>query len=390
MLKYEKRFVDFCEKNYLLIAFVLITVLSLGIRFFMKDFESGDYLFFLEGWFDYLKDNRGILALKNYPGDYNAPYMTILALLTYIPINKLYLIKGVSVIFDFALAISSGLLVKELTKDKDKGNILFLITYSIVLMLPTVMMNSALWAQCDAIYTTFVILSLFFLVREKYTASFIMLGLAFSFKLQFVFILPLYIILYISKKKYSILHFLLIPLTNLAMCLPAIVCGNSIVKCMKVYFNQTSTYKENLVMNFPNIYNLISGNVEVFYKVGVLFTLLVCILSLVYVIYKKIIWNDEKILTLGLWFIVILTFVLPGMHERYMFCGEILAVIYYILYRKNLPLIVFINLSSVITYSTVLNGLSFDYTLMMTIIYTIIIVYFTKYTLKFLESKCEE
>ena len=387
MLKYEEKFIKFCEKHYLLISFIILTLLSLLIRLFMLDFESGDYLAFLEHWFDYLKNNGGLFALRDYPGDYNAPYMIIMALLTYIPFNKLYLIKSVSIFFDFLLAFSSSLLVKELVVDKKKKNFVLLITYSIVLMLPTVVMNSAMWGQCDSIYATFVILSLLFLIKERYIPSFIMLGFSFSFKLQFIFILPLYVIIYVVKKNFSILHFLLIPYVNIIMCLPAVIFGNSFVKCMTVYFNQVSTYKDSLVLNFPNIYNLIGGNVEIFYSVGVIFALFICILSLIYIIYKKIKFNNEKILNLGLWFIVIMTFILPGMHERYMFCGEIIAVIYYIVYRKNLLLLIFIILSSIITYSSYLNGLSFSYMQLMSIIYTIIIFYFTKCTLNVLNDK---
>lgn len=387
MLKYEEKFIKFCEKHYLLISFIILTLLSLLIRLFMLDFESGDYLAFLEHWFDHLKNNGGLFALRDYPGDYNAPYMIIMALLTYIPFNKLYLIKSVSIFFDFLLAFSSSLLVKELVVDKKKKNFVLLITYSIVLMLPTVVMNSAMWGQCDSIYATFVILSLLFLIKERYIPSFIMLGFSFSFKLQFIFILPLYVIIYVVKKNFSILHFLLIPYVNIIMCLPAVIFGNSFVKCMTVYFNQVSTYKDSLVLNFPNIYNLIGGNVEIFYSVGVIFALFICILSLIYIIYKKIKFNNEKIMNLGLWFIVIMTFILPGMHERYMFCGEIIAVIYYIVYRKNLLLLIFIILSSIITYSSYLNGLSFSYMQLMSIIYTIIIFYFTKCTLNVLNDK---
>lgn len=380
MLKFEKKIVKFCEQNYLTIAFIFINILAVTIRYFMRGFESGDYITFLEPWFDYLKNNGGIFALKNYPGDYNAPYMTIMSILTYIPFNKLYLIKFVSILFDFLLAFSSALLVKELIKDYKKQQFYFLITYSIIIMLPTVVMNGAMWGQCDSIYTFFVILSLYFLIKEKYFLSFIMLGLSFSFKLQFIFILPLYVIIYVVKKKFSFIYFLLIPLVNIIMCLPAIICGNSLLKCMSVYINQTSTYKNNLVMNFPNIYNLILNNPEIYYKAGVIFAFFICVITLLYVLYKKIEFNNEKIMTLALWFIVVMTFVLPGMHERYMFCGEIIAVLLYIVYRKNLPLVIFVVISPIITYSKYLNGLTIDHMQLLSIIYTVIIIYFTKNT----------
>lgn len=384
MFKWEKNIISFLEKYYLEIGLLIVTFLSLYIRFISRNFESPDYTVFLSPWFDYLKNNGGLKALATYPGDYNAPYVTIMALLTYIPINKLYLIKGVSVIFDFALAISSAYLVSYLVK-KDK-KLYFALTYTAVLFLPEVILNSGIWAQCDAGYATFIILALLFMLKEKYIKSFIFLGISFALKLQFIFIFPLFVILYISKKQFSFLHFMIIPIVNFILCLPAILFGKPISEVLMVYINQTGTYSDRLVLNFPNIYNLLQGEVKIFYKVGTICTLLACALMLAYVIYKKVKWNNEKILTLGLWSIVITTFILPGMHERYLYVGAILSVICYILYRKNLSLTLFIIISSIITYTSFLFTGNYDYLPYLSAIYLIIIVIFTKNTLKLLES----
>ena len=203
MTKLEKKLLDFVDNKINILFIIVISLLALFLRYKAINFESGDYTHFLSVWFDYLKDNGGLLALKNYPGDYNAPYMTLMSLLTYLPFNKIYLIKGLSILFDFALALSSALLVKEIAKsNKEK---LFLLTYGIVLFLPTVFLNSSLWGQCDSIYATFCILALLYLMKSKYVRSFILLGIAFSFKLQFIFIVPIFIVYYFSK---LILHML--------------------------------------------------------------------------------------------------------------------------------------------------------------------------------------
>jgi len=209
MLRYEKKIVDFIKKHYKIIFTICIILLAIFVRITLFDFKSGDYVCFLTKWYKYLKIHGGLKALANYPGDYNAPYMTIMALLTYLPIKDIYAIKLVSVIFDFILALSSGLLVKEIVK-KNKVTY-FLITFCIVLFIPSVILNSSEWGQCDSIYSSFVILSLLFLMKKKYKTSFLMLGLAFSFKLQFIFILPLFVILYFCEEKFSILDFLIIP-----------------------------------------------------------------------------------------------------------------------------------------------------------------------------------
>ena len=186
MLKFEKKFLDFIEKHYLLLSFLFITICSFALRYFMRRFESGDFNCCLYPWFQYLKNNGSLKALASYPGNYNAPYVTLLAILSYIPMHSLYLIKGVSIVFDFFMALAAALLVKELSKN---NKFLELITYALVLIIPTVMLNSGMWGQCDSIYTTFVILALYFLVKEKYSLSFIMLGISFAFKLQFIYLL---------------------------------------------------------------------------------------------------------------------------------------------------------------------------------------------------------
>ena len=134
MKKSEKEFLEFVADKCIPLGFMFVTFFALIMRFCLFPHISNDYSAFLKGWFDYLKDNGGLSALATYKGNYNAPYMTIMALLTYIPINSLYLIKFVSVIFDFGLALSSAALVKHLVP-KNKTFYHFL-TYSIMLFVP--------------------------------------------------------------------------------------------------------------------------------------------------------------------------------------------------------------------------------------------------------------
>ena len=372
MFKIEKKIIEFCEKHYMLLGFIVISVFALLIRLSLFKFQSGDYLMFLKDWFNYLKDNGGFWALKNYPGDYNAPYMTIMSLLTYIPINPLYSIKMVSVFFDFILSISSASLIKEIIP-KNKKFYAFL-TYCVVLFLPTVILNGALWGQCDVIYSSFVILSLLYLVKEKYVPSFVFLGIAFSFKLQFMFILPLYIVLYVVKKKYSILHFFLIPITDIVMCIPALIAGKPLKELLLVYFNQTNEYTSP-VLNFSNLYNYLPLNNN---KFGMILAVFICAMMLFYIIYKKVKFDNIKIITLGLWFILIMTFVLPAMHERYAFAGEILLVLYFILTKENLPLLIFTFICTIVNYSSFLFGLNHNLSIQLAIINTVMLCCFTR------------
>ena len=381
MTKIERKIIDFIEKYRIIIFLVLISLIALYARYRFLSFKSGDYKYFLEPWFKYLKDNGGLKALKDFPGDYNAPYMTIMALLSYIPIKSIYLIKFVSIIFDFVLAVLSAKLVYKVVPKNKKW--LATLTYIVVLFLPQVLLNGAFWGQCDSMYTSFCILALIFLLDKKYTKAFIALGFAFSFKLQFIFILPIFVVLYFSKKEYSIFNFLLIPLVNFILCLPAIIAGKPIIDCMMIYFKQTETY-QLLQLNFINIYQLINGYYVFMKPVGILVTLVICMATLLFVLEKKVKWNTEKIITLTLWFLVIVTFTLPCMHDRYLFLGEILSIIYYIIYRKNALLVLMININAILTYSTYLFSKSSVNFQVMAIIYLVLILIFSKNTFKLL------
>ena len=387
MFKEEKKIIDLFSKNYLVFGYIFITIMALLVRFLTFHFESHDYVAFLAPWFDYLKNNGGILALANYPGNYNAPYMTIMALLTYIPVKSLYSIKFVSLLFDFGLALSSACLVKYLV-NKNK-NISFFITYAVILFLPEVLMNSGIWGQCDSGYTMFIVLALLYLLKERYIISFIHLGIAFSLKLQFIFILPLFIVIYIVKKRYSILHFLIIPLVNFILCLPAIIIGKPIGELISIYFGQVNEYKQYMSLNFLNLYSLVDNNGKILYYVGIILTVIVCFLMLLYIIVKKVKFNDQKILNLGLWFVVMVTYLLPCMHERYLYMGGILAVIYYIVYKKNYLLTVSIIMCTILTYFHYLFGLylTTGYKAIFSVGYLIVIAYYTKDLLYMLNQK---
>ena len=70
---------------------------------------------------------------------------------------------------------------------------------------------------------------------------------------------------------------------------------------------------------------------------------------------KKI--EGKEIISIGLLGVLITTYFLPFMHERYMFMADILSVIWYFLYRRKIYIPIIINLSSLAGYSVYLFGL---------------------------------
>ena len=64
MFKFEKRSISFIKKHYLLLLFIVITLLAMLSRYTLRTFESGDFINCLNPWFEYLKNNGKFLALS--------------------------------------------------------------------------------------------------------------------------------------------------------------------------------------------------------------------------------------------------------------------------------------------------------------------------------------
>ena len=335
------------KKTILLISLILVSIL---IKYFFFSFESGDYKRFLLKWYNIISE-EGLSAIAGGLGNYNPPYLILLYLLTFLPGSAIVKIKMLSVVFDILMGLIGYLIVKKLTDSKHAY-----LCWIVILFLPTVILNSSMWAQCDSIYTTFVLLSLYLLIKEKYSLSFLSLGIAFSFKLQFIFILPLYIIIYFVNKKFSIFNFLLIPLGNILMCLPVLFMGMPLLNCFTTYLEQTTDYSVYLTRNLANIYTFLP-NIKVIGYILFIIMGLIFLGLLIYFIKRKKKIEGKEIISIGLLGVLIATYFLPFMHERYMFMADILSVIWYFLYRRKIYIPIIINLSSLAGYSVYLFGL---------------------------------
>lgn len=367
----EKKALDFIikYKKYIFIAF--ITIAALVLRLSLYKIESGDYKTFLEPWVNEYKKYGGIVGLKYTIGNYNCLYNYILMIISLIKIRPLYLIKTVSVIFDFICAIFGYKIIKNITNNKK----ISYIAYIVILFAPTCIMNSSLWGQCDSIYTAFALISIYYLIKEKYVLSFVFAGISFAFKLQFIFLLPVYIIYYCSKRNISILNFLIIPIINILFAIPAILMGRNIKDTLLIYINQTDYYSK-YTLNLPNMYQFVSNNTDHLEKLGIIICIVIFASILYIIIDKKINLNKNKILLLSMFSVLIATYFLPHMHDRYLFMADILSILWFLSQKekKYLYIPVAINLVSAGTYIRYLFSISLLDQTLLALIYLIILL----------------
>lgn len=321
--KFEIGFLD-------LLLIIFATVFGCSIRYALRNVVAGDYKMFFEPWVATLREAgggfQGLSAEFEYV-DYTTPYLLILSFISICPFfNTLILMKMVSVFFDFVAAIAVGFIVYEMTDKKQSGYM----AYAVMLFVPTIVANGAMWAQCDIIFTSFVMLSLLFMLKDKPRASLIFYGIAFAFKLQTLFIAPLYVLLWV-KKKMKIQHFLWLPIMYFIGIIPSWVAGKNLWELLTVYLFQANGEMDiyKLSHKFPNVYQIIGTDsfLREYADAGIYFTLAVLMVLMYYIARKNFTFTKDLIIRMGMFFVMVVVFFLPHMHERYGILADVLSVI---------------------------------------------------------------
>ena len=331
---------------HLVFAFLFMAG-SVVIRYFLLDFESGDYLSFLAPWTQFFRDNGGFAALRYSLGNYNPPYMYFLALFSYFDISELYLIKLLSVLFDVLLAWACMKLLGLYTGSRAK----LLGVFLAVLFLPTVVINGAYWAQCDSIYAFFGIYALYLGLRGRGCASMVSLAACLAFKLQAVFIIPVFFILLLAKKL-RWRQLLVFPAAYIVFMLPALLAGRPFVETMTLYFAQAGTVGDAMNYNAPSLTSMFqwSGNTESWSTLLIAAAFALVLASYAVAAVKRRELDDTVFLGFALLLAMGIPYLLPHMHDRYFFISGVLALVLAFRDRRFFPIPLLAELASLHCY----------------------------------------
>lgn len=307
------------------VAAALLTAAAFSLRYLCLSHETLDYTTFLAGWVQFFRDHGGFSALSQSVGNYNVPYLYFLAAFSYSPVSDLYLIKLLSVFFDIVLAWASMRIVGRFTKSAWRRVIVFFA----VLLWPTVVLNGAYWGQCDSIYAAFAVLSIYLALDKKPARAMICIAVSFAFKLQAVFIMPLFAVLLFSRRV-RLWHFLLFPATYLALVLPAVLAGRPLWDTVTLYFSQMGSVGSGLNYNSPSVFAFFGGisNTDLASKIGVAAAAAFTLGVLIWFYRSRNKLSDYTILAAALLFAVAVPFLLPHMHDRYFFIADVLSLVF--------------------------------------------------------------
>ena len=311
----------------LVIALVLVP-LAFVLRYCLMTYETLDYQDWIEVWMNSLRQAgpwKG-LGQEIWSCNYNVPYLYFLSLFTLSDIYDLYLVKLLSIFFDVVMAWAVMRLVGVLTGSDNKK----LIGFVLALWMPSVVLNGALWGQCDVIYAAFAVLAVYFALDDHPCLSVASIALSISFKLQGIFLLPVYFIFLLTGKiKWK--HIFIFPAVYIASILPAVFAGRGFWELLTLYVRNTSTIGDGLNYNSSSLYALVDlsemGNAAAA-RYGIILTVVFCLAVYALFIFRRKNAGKKALFGACMLFAIGVPFFLPHMHDRYFFIADMLTLVF--------------------------------------------------------------
>ncbi len=348
-----------------------ITLLAVYIRFQMRSFQSGDYDYILSKWYINIQQD-GLDAIRHGVTNYSPIYEILLYFVSILfpRLSALGAIKLPSILADFLCAYFAYRIVRT----RYPGFFAPTLAYFAVLFAPSMLMNSALWAQADAFYTAGILACIFFILVKKDALACIAFGLAFSFKLQAVFLLP-FLAIMVVKKRLSWKPLWLIPAVFFITFLPAWIIGRPLGDIIGIYHRQIDIY-QNLWMGAPNFYIWLPDKYfDLLVPVGVTLTASLCFIFVAVAYHSKAEITDSLVLGMAFLSAVFVPFFLPKMHERYFFVADVVSILFVFFLPRFYYLAVTMNLISMLVYLPYLFKIpTFSYGAMAIVLFVLIVL----------------
>jgi Gpi18-like mannosyltransferase len=330
-----------------------LAVLAALVRFAGRHEVTEDMRIFY-AWSDQLRAAGGWRGLDQEIGNYNAPFLYLLALTLYLPGATLIKIKLVWVAFDVVLAFFTYKIVAL----RRPGWRLPAIAALIMLFLPTVAINASFYGQTDAMWAAFALAGVYYLLRDKPWWAVSMCTVALAFKPQGIFIFPLLgLLVLLGRLPWKSL--LAAPLVYVALDLPAILLGRDPIELLTLYDpGRQAVHAPGLTSNAPSVFAFlpVSSRIDTLRSIGYVLTAAL-ILGLYYVlVVRRARLDRDQLVTAATVFVILTPYFLPGMHERYFYLADVMTLVL-AFYRPRLwPVPLLVQAASFLAYQPFLFG----------------------------------
>lgn len=342
------------EKIETVFTFAALLAAALYIRCSLMYYASGDYNTFLKNWIARLGEYDGLDGLKASIGDYTMPYRYFLLILSKIGGNNVILIK----MFSLCADILGSYYIMKIVEMKSRATAVRIFAFILPLLAPTAFLNSAMWGQCDMIYVAFCLGGIYYALNSNGRAAVIMVSVGFCFKLQTVFFAPVFIILFFIR-KIRWRDLLWFPTVLFISILPAVLAGANVISALSPYIIQMNEYPR-LTLNLPSVWVMFQGDSELpfdnFNMIGIMLAGAAAV-SLVFLGYKYRHRLDvRRVINITFIGVLIIPFLLPRMHDRYLFAADMMSIVYFFYNKKRWYVPLAVILCSFVPYSRWLYG----------------------------------
>jgi Gpi18-like mannosyltransferase len=300
-------------------------------------------------WYSQLA--TGLASFQSEFSNYSPPYLYLLWLVTLMRtmLPEMVGIKLIPILFD----IGNAFWVYKILRVKYPQGRVPLLGAASFFVLPTIILNGAWWGQSDSIFTFFCLGCFYFLTLERPTTAMIFFGLAFSVKLQAIFLAP-FLFLLLLKGHIKWTHGLVIPLIYFLIILPIVLAGRPLLDTLTIYLGQTDDFHA-LTLNAPNLYFFIpdAWYTPVLY-IGLAGSALLALTWPIAAARKIKTLTPELMLLCATISAFAMPFLLPKMHERYFYLADVFLFLLAFRQPRLWPLPLLAQIVSTLTYSAYL------------------------------------
>lgn len=295
--------------------------------------EPTDMRVWLRPEFEHLVRYGPVGAFAHPFSNYTPAYLYLLAIASLFHglMQPMFLIKLLSVAGTIIAVLAVADLIKACGGKARYALLLFI--------LPSATINSALLAQCDALWAGACVFAVAAMIRDRPVQSLVWCGVAIAFKAQAVFVAP-FIVGALIGRRVPLWQWGIPILLFTAWMLPAWIAGWPAIDLALVYPRQPGwiPYASRLAnpWMFATVYA--PGGVEQFYWLG--FGAVALTSGAVIVLTRSCVQKPRAMLLLALFSSLALPFFFPRMLERYYFLADLLSLALAISYPSRATILV--------------------------------------------------
>jgi Gpi18-like mannosyltransferase len=295
-------------------------------------YTAGDVIMFIVPWYEHIMAHGRVGVFAHPFSNYTPPYLYLLSATSLLDglITPYYLAKLLAWVGGLWLVFAGSRLLRALGADP-------ILAISLIL-LPSFAGNVSMLGQADTFWAAPCLLATAAAVSRRWFWVAFWSGLAFAFKAQAAFFAPFVIHLFITRRV-PVQYWLVAPAAFLAAMVPAWLVGWPAWHLANIYLHQATWQPDKPPFYFISngaswwtIYGWLLPKLALkTFWIGFVMAAgaVVAALALVPALSARRMVMLATISAAGI------PFLLPGMHERFYFLGDVLAVIYALAYPSR-------------------------------------------------------